>query len=193
MKYMKEFLEVFSLREVFSNRDAALFLKSNGASKNYVSLFLNKLVAKGKIIRLTRGIYSFSRKIDFVEKAIFPSYHGLQDALSLHGLWGQQTIPVIITPRKFRSGERTVAGGKVLVRRINRRMFFGYESIPQFDFWVTVSDLEKTLIDFAYYNEPLSEEILVEIKKRIKKEKFVRYLKQSTKNLRNKIKKRFDC
>ena len=149
-------------------------------------------MANGKIVRLTKGFYSFSKKIDFIEKAIFPSYHGLQDALSLHNLWGQQTNPIIITPRKFRSGERIVAGGKVLVRRMNRKMFFGYESIQQLDSWVTVSDLEKTLIDFAYYDEPLSKEVLKEIKMRINKKKFSLYAKQLTKKLRNKIKKRFD-
>ncbi len=192
MKYIKEFLDSFSSRELFSTRDVKLFLKSKGASGEYVSLFLNKLVSSGKIIRLTKGIYSFSKNIDFVEKAIFPSYHALQDALSLHKIWGQQTIPIIITPRKIRSGERVIAEGKIIVRRINRKMFFGYETIPQLNSWITVSDLEKTLIDFAYYDEPLTKETLFEMKKRIDKKKMANYLKQLTKRLRVKIKKRFD-
>jgi len=192
MKYMQDFLDTFSSREIFSTQDVKFFLKSKGASKKYVSLFLNKLISNRKIIRLTRGFYSFSKKIDFIEKAIFPSYHGLQDALTLHSLWGQQTIPILITPRKFRSGERVIAGGKVLLKRINRKMFFGYETIPQLNSWTTVSDIEKTLIDFAYYNEPLSKETLKEIKKKINKKKLAKYLKQTTKKLRNKVQKRFN-
>ncbi len=191
MKYMKEFLDSFSLRELFTTRDVNLFLISKGASKEYVSLFLNKLINNERIIRLTKGFYSFSKKIDFAEKAIFPSYHGLQDALTLHKIWGQQTIPILITPRKVRAGERTIAGGKVLVRKINRKMFFGYETIPQLDSWITVSDLEKTLIDFAYYDEPLTAETVSEIKKRIDNKKINNYLKQITKKLRIKVKKRF--
>jgi len=192
MKYIKEFLDSFSLRELFSTRDVMLFLKSKGASKEYVSLFLNKLVLSKRIIRLTKGTYSFSKNIDFVEKAIFPSYHALQDALSLHKIWGQQTIPIIVTPRKVRTGERLIGGGKVVVRRINRKMFFGYETLPQLNSWITMSDLEKTLVDFAYYDEPLTKETLLEMKKRIDKKKMASYLKQVTKRLRIKIKKRFD-
>lgn len=190
MKYIREFRERFSTKELFSIRDVKLFLAEKGAPATYTSVFLSHLLKRNEIVRLTKGKYSFSRTIDFIEKAIFPSYHGLQDALSLHGLWGQQTIPIIITPRKIRSGERVLGGAKVIVRRISRKMFFGHESIAHLGSWTEVSDFEKTLIDFVYYNEPLDKEVLGKLKKRLDREKLRQYLKASP-FLRKKMLKRF--
>lgn len=191
MKYLKEFLEKFALMEAFSTRDVKIFLKSRGASENYVSVFLNNLVKQGKIAQIAHGKYAFFAQIDAVEKVIFPSYHGLQDALSLLGLWGQQTIPIIITPLRIRIGERQIASGKVLVKRINRKMFFGYETIIQGDFWLTVSGPEKTLIDFAYYGEPLDKQVLGKLKKKIDKKKLAIYLKEVSPRTRKKVRQRF--
>jgi hypothetical protein len=72
---------------------------------------------------------------------------------------------------------RECAGGKVLVRRISRRMFFGFGMLKYFGCWIAVSDIEKTLIDFVYFREPLMQETLKEIRRRMDKEKLNGYLK----------------
>ncbi|MFA5246737.1 MAG: type IV toxin-antitoxin system AbiEi family antitoxin [Candidatus Micrarchaeia archaeon] len=176
MKYSIEFFQRFSKTTVFSARDARLFLQSKGASGQYVRLFLHNLVAVGKLHRITKGAYSFHEEMQAVGMAYAPYYYGLQDALSLHGFWEQKTNPVVITPRKIRPGVRTFLGNNYLVRRIDRRMFFGFHTIKYCDFWVNVSDPEKTLIDFAYFKAPLSNDALEEIREKIDKKKLKQYL-----------------
>ena len=186
MKYQKEFEERF-FGKIFSTRDVKIFLKSKNSSLDYVSLFLNSNLKRKKIVRLKRGHYSFSDNLENVEKIFSPSYHGLQDALSIYGLWQQQTIPVLITPRKVRSGERMVLDSKILVRRINRKMFFGFEEKKYFDSWITISDMEKTLIDFVYYGEPLDKQTLRKMKKKINMKTMNSYLKLVNKKTREKV------
>ncbi len=186
MKYQKEFEERF-FGKIFSTRDVKIFLQSKNSSLDYVSLFLNSNLKRKKIVRLKRGHYSFSDNLENVEKIFSPSYHGLQDALSIYGLWQQQTIPVLITPRKVRSGERMVLDSKILVRRINRKMFFGFEEKKYFDSWITISDMEKTLIDFVYYGEPLDKQTLRKMKKKINMKTMNSYLKLVNKKTREKV------
>jgi hypothetical protein len=68
-------------------------------------------------------------------------------------------------------------------------MFFGFEMIKYFDHWIPVSDVEKTFIDFVYFKEPLQEEVLAEIRKRIDRKKLDGYLKKCPGWVRRRIKK----
>jgi len=188
MKYQKEFEEKFKNKN-FTTRDITIFLNSKNAPKTYTSLFLNNNMKNNKIFRIKNGSYSFSQNIENIEKTFSPSYHGLQDALTIQGLWQQQTNPILITPRKIRTGERTIFGTKIIIRRINRKMFFGYEEKKYFDKWITISDIEKTLVDFAYYNEPLDKETMATIKKQINKTKLSNYLKRIDKKTAKKVKR----
>ncbi|MCR4335219.1 MAG: hypothetical protein NUV57_01635 [archaeon] len=188
MNYVKEFEKKFS-GKTFTTRDVKIFLENKGANKNYYSLFIANEIKKEKIFRLKNGVYSTNQNLDESEKAFFPSYHGLQEALTIHGFWGQETVPVIITPRKIRNGERKIFNSKILARRIGRKMFFGYETKKYHGAWITVSDPEKTLIDFAYYNEPIGKETLEEMKAIIDKKKLEKYLKQTNKRTKTKTEK----
>ncbi|MFH1391929.1 MAG: hypothetical protein ABIH20_06460 [Candidatus Diapherotrites archaeon] len=188
MNYVKEFEKKFS-EKTFTTRDVRIFLENMGANENYYSLFLANEIKKGKIFRLKKGVYSTNQNLDESEKAFLPSYHGLQEALTIHNFWGQETIPIIITPRKIRNGERKILGSKILARRINRKMFFGHETKKYHGSWISVSDPEKTLIDFAYYDEPIGKETIEEMKKIIDKKKLEKYLKQTNKQTRTKIEK----
>lgn len=187
MKYLKKFMEHFSKVPMFTTRDARLFLSGLGASREYCYLLLTNLEKKNNVQRVKKGVYSFNDDPTLASFAYSPSYHGLQDALSLLDLWDQETNTVIITPRKIRNGMKNVFGGKVLVRRVSRKMFFGFQSVKYFDYWIQVSDVEKTLIDFVYFKEPLQKEVLEEIKKRIDKKRLKNYLKRCTPRLRKRI------
>jgi predicted transcriptional regulator of viral defense system len=187
MKYMKKFIDHFSSFPVFKMSDVRIFLTGLGAKRSYVYTLITNLLRSGKIEKLKRGFYTFRGDPMLASLAFSPSYHGLQDALSLHNLWEQETNTIIITPRKVRVGLRTMLGGNVLVRRISRNMFFGFENMKYHDVWITVSDAEKTLIDFVYFKEPINESTLNEIKKRMDRKKMDGYLKRCPERIRKKI------
>lgn len=189
MKYMKDFTAHFSSFSVFTISDARLFLTDRGAGREYVYLLITNLLRSGRIKKLKRGFYTFRDDPMLAGFAFSPSYHGLQDALSLHNLWEQETNTIIITPRRVRIGMREMLGGNVLVRKIGRPMFFGFESMRYGDLWINVSDVEKTLIDFIYFNEPLDGATLHAMRGKIDAEKMKQYLVRCPERVRAKVPK----
>lgn len=187
IKYRKEFMDHFKDRDYFSIKDAELFLMQKGTSKDYARLMLYNLERKGEIKRLKRGYYSFDDNLDMAGFIFEPFYYGLQEALSLQGLWGQGTNPVIITTRKVRTGVRSILGRNVLVRHIQRKMFFGYEPKRVENRFMPVSDVEKTLIDFVYFKLALPDDVLREIIKKLDKNKLGNYLKKTNKYTRDRV------
>src|SRR3989344_5858572 len=178
MKYMRTVVDGIRQAPVVTRQDLLRLLAKAGASKGYLNLTIHNLLKKGAIKRITRGAYTAFDDVQLAGFAFRPFYYGLQDALSLRNLWEQETVPVIITPRKVRSGIRQFEGANYLIRRIERRMFFGSELIKYGGFWIPVTDAEKTLIDFAYFNEPLPKEALRELRRRIDRKKLASYLKK---------------
>lgn len=187
MKYLGKFKKHFSNRAIFTIRDAKLFLSEMGASKEYSYLIITNMLKKNQIKKIKRGVYTFGNDPMLANFAYSPAYHGLQDALSLLDLWDQETNTVILTPLKVRSGVKNMLGGNVIIRRISRNMFFGFDTIRYFDYWIPVSDIEKTFIDFIYFKEPLSLEVIGKMKKRIDKKKLNNYLKRCSPRLKKKV------
>lgn len=170
MKYLKEFREYFSRLPAFSVGEAKLFLRKKGISKSYFTQLMHYLLFKGELKRISRGYYTFHSDAGVVGFAFRPFYYGLQDALSLRNLWEQEANPVVITIRRVRTGLRSFENCNYLVKHIDKQMFFGYEHIKYDEFWVPVSTIEKTLLDFIYFREFLPEEIFeILIKKSDKK------------------------
>ena len=188
MTLVKKIREKFKNALTFTTRDVCLFL-GKATNKKYVELLMYNFVKKGEVHRITKGTYTFREEMQLVGQAFQPSYYGLQDALSLHGLWEQETNPVIITPRKVRPGIREFLGNNYLVKRINRRMFFGFELLKYADFWINTSDVEKTLIDMAYFKQYLDQKTLEEIRKKIDQKKMADYLKKCPKHVKKKVEK----
>jgi len=184
MKYAHEFRERFSQRRVFTARDVAIYFGGKKLSSQYRSVFLHNLEKKGEIRRIKRGVYTFSFEIACVGFAYSPFYYGLQDALSVHNLWEQEANPIVITPTKARQGLHLFDGNNYIVRRISRKIFFGFSQMKQGGQFVPVSDVEKTLIDFFYFREPLSKEVVLEMRRRIKGKILEKYLRKCPKRLR---------
>ena len=88
MKFMKELRERFSQRAHFTSGDVEKFLIQKGAGKGYHKLLIYNLSRKGEIFRITRGNYTFHNGISSLESVFVPSYHGLQEALTILGVWG---------------------------------------------------------------------------------------------------------
>lgn len=187
MKYLKEIRSYFKNLPAFTLLDIKKFLNEKKPSAGYIRLMMYKLIEKGEIKRISKGIYTYKTDAQVVGFAFTPFYYGLQDALSLRNLWEQESNPVVITPRKVRSGLRIFETNNYLVRRISRKMFFGFEMIKYYDFWIPVSDAEKTLIDFIYFKEHLDKSTIKEIFKTINKTKLHKYLKKCSYRIREKI------
>jgi len=178
MKYLREVRKKFGDKPAFTARDLKNLLREKGATNQYIQLLTHNLRKTGELKRITRGTYTFRDESQTVGFAFQPFYYGLQDALSLHNVWEQETNPVVITPRKIRPGTRKFQETNYSVRHVSRKMFFGFEPMKYYDLWIPVSTPEKTLIDFAWFKQKLLKETLDEIKPRIRREILEEYLKR---------------
>ena len=186
-KYLKQIESLFSKSPVVNYASIDRIIKNKKKVNGYAKRLINEMLKKEKIKRLAKGYYT---KLDNVSLAIFcfqPAYFGLQDALSFHDLWEQETIPVIITTRKIRQGTRKVLGSNVFIRRIKRKYFFGIEYQQEGKIAVPYSDVEKTFIDMVYFKENLNKETINELKKRLDKKRLNLYLKRYPVRIKNKI------
>jgi predicted transcriptional regulator of viral defense system len=183
--HIKKLREFIKSVPVFRVRDIELLV----GNRNYAHLILHKLTKKEEIKRVIKGWYSLYEDPIVSVFCFKPAYIGLQEALSLHNLWEQETNVVIITTKKVRAGIREIFGNNVILRRIEPKYFFGFDLLNYENFFIPVSDIEKTLIDFVYFNETLTKETLIEIIKHIDKQKLIEYLKKYPSKFRLKVKK----
>jgi len=185
-KHLKKVEELFKKSPVVSYSSIQRIIRDKKETK-YAKLLVSNLVRKGKIKKLTKGFYTAH---DNVQLSIFcfkPAYFGLQDALSFHNMWEQETIPVILTTRKVRRGIREILGTNVLIRKIEKKYFFGFDYVQQGDFYIPYSDIEKTLIDMIYFHEKIDEEAIKNIAKSIDKKKLDSYLRKYPLSIRKKV------
>ena len=180
VKHIAKIRNFIKRTPVFSSKDIERITKN----KNYAHLILSKLENKGEIFRLVKGFYSSFNDPTFSVFCFKPSYIGLYDALSLRNLWEQETNTTIITTKRVRSGIRKILESTVFIKRIKPKYFFGFDYVKYSDFYIPVSDIEKTLIDLIYFKESLTWQILKNLKKKIEKKKFLKYLKFYPKNFR---------
>lgn len=190
MKYINEIRKEFNSSNfpVFKIQDIKTILGIKGASDAYIRLLVYNMLKRGEIIRITRGIYTFH--IDEATVAGFaylPFYYGLEDALSERGISLQGTNPFIITTRNVRTGVRQFKGRNYLIKRIPAKYFFGYELVRYYDFWIPVSDVEKTVIDMIYFRYHISYELWPGIIEKLDKQKLQEYLKKYSKRFSDKV------
>jgi predicted transcriptional regulator of viral defense system len=185
-KHMNSVIELFEKTPVVSSRDIMLVVKKSKDS-SYAHLLVHNLIKNGRIKKIVKGFYTIHDDPVISVFCFKPSYIGLQDALSFLNLWEQESNVVIITSRKVRTGPRKILGSNVILHNIKPKYLFGFELMKYGDFFVPVSDIEKTLIDFVYFGENLDSETLDAIKKRIDIEKMNKYLNYYPKKTREKI------
>lgn len=182
MKYIEKVREYLKNTKVANINSISLLI----GNKNYTYVLLNNLLKKGYINRIEKGYYTIYNDPSLIVYCLKPSYLGLQDAMSFHNLWEQETCPVVITTKKVRPGIRKVFGSNVIVRRISKKYFFGYDYYKYGDFVLPVSDVEKTFIDLIYF-KGLRSEIAKKFKKKINQKKLNQYLKKYPERFRNSV------
>ena len=174
--YINKIREFFKENPVVSIGSLKKYIRKK--DKSYIYLLISNLLKKGEIKKITKGFYTIYEDPSLLVFCLKPSYLGLQNALSYHNLWEQETNPVVITVKKVRRGVRKVFGNNAVVRNIDKKYFFGFEYQKDGDFYYPYSDIEKTLIDMLYYRQYLDKELLKEFKKRADRNKLRNYLKK---------------
>ncbi|HLC58132.1 MAG TPA: hypothetical protein VJH95_06160 [Candidatus Nanoarchaeia archaeon] len=186
-KYQKEIAELFKNSPVVSFSSIARIVKKTKNTGQYQKQLIRNMVLKGKIKKLAKGYYTRYSDPSLIVFCFKPSYLGLQNSLSFHNLWEQETIPVILTASKIRQGVREVMGVNVLLRRMEKKYLFGFDYYKDGDFWLPYSDKEKTLIDMVYFKERLSKEAIKSFAKAINKNKLMQYLKHYPKRIKRAV------
>lgn len=186
-KYQKDVESLFKRSAVVNASSILRILRSKKKVRQYQKQLIRNLLLKGKIKKLSKGFYTTHNEPSLVVFCFKPAYLGLQDALSFHELWEQETIPIIITSRKVRQGVRKALGVNILVRRIDKKYMFGFDHFKEGDFYLPYSDIEKTFIDMVYFNENFSEEAIKSILRKLDRKKLRLYLKVYPKKFRKKI------
>lgn len=154
--------------------------------RQYAHVIVNHLLKRGEIRRITRGYYTAHEEPSLLVYCLKPAYIGLQDAMSFHDLWEQETNPVVVTTRRVRPGVREVLGQNVWVRRISPKYFFGYDYLASGDLLLPVSDIEKTFIDMVYFRE-MREDLAKRFMGRMDRGKLEKYLKKYGNEFKEKV------
>lgn len=181
--HLNKVRELLKKSPVFRAKDVEHIVKD----KNYSSLLLHNMVKRGEVNRVTKGWYSLHEDPIVSVFCFKPAYIGLQEALSLHELWEQETNIVIVTTRNVRMGVRKVLGSNVIFHRIGQKYFFGFDYMRYGDLFIPVSDPEKTLIDLFYFNEFPGGEVIRHIKGRIDRHKLLTYLDRYPQRFRRRV------
>ncbi|MEK6833059.1 MAG: hypothetical protein AABY32_03340 [Nanoarchaeota archaeon] len=185
-KYQEQVAELFKKSPVVGYKSIERIVKSRSNSEQYAKQLIRNLVLSKKIKRLAKGVYTIYNDASLAVFC-FKGYLGLQDALSIYNLWEQETIPIIITTKKIRQGIRNIIGSNVLIRKLDKKYFFGFDYIKHEDFYLPYSDIEKTFIDLIYFRQKIDKETLENIKGKINREKLRKYLKIYPKRISKKI------
>jgi len=186
-KYLSKVISLFEKSPVVSFSTIERIVRNQKSKSQYAKQLVRNLLLKGKIIKFAKGYYS---AYDDPSLAVFcfkPAYLGLQNALSFHNLWEQETIPIIITSRKIRNGIRKINGTNVLIKRINKKYLFGFNYEKDGKFYLPYSDIEKTLIDLIYFRENIDKEVTALIRKKTNKKNLSLYLKKYPLRIRKKV------
>lgn len=190
-KYQKQIEVLFEKSPVVDFSSITRIVKNKKNIKQYSKQLIRNLLLKNKIRKLAKGYYTKHNESGLAVFCFKPAYLGLQDALSFHNLWEQETIPVIITTKKVRQGIRKILdkNTNILIRKIDKKYFFGFDYYKEGDFYFPYSDIEKTFIDLIYFKQPMDEETLKNFKEKIDKKRLRNYLKKYPKKFRKRVEK----
>ena len=187
-KYLGKIEELFQKSPVVSYDSIKRVITEKKKGTQYTKQLIRNLIVKGKIKKLAKGCYTTHNENGISVFCFTPAYLGLQDALSFHNLWEQETIPIIITSKRVRQGIRSILNGNVLVRRIDKKYLFGFEYYAQGNnVYLPYSDIEKTLIDMVYFKEKIDKEVIKNLIKKVQRKKMDKYLKQYPLRIRNRM------
>ncbi|MGQ4891443.1 MAG: type IV toxin-antitoxin system AbiEi family antitoxin domain-containing protein [Candidatus Njordarchaeia archaeon] len=124
-----------------------------GMPRDYVKIFLHRLLRRGVIYRVERGTYAtVDDPIIVAGNVVFPSYLSMYIALYLRGvLYQVPSVIQVVTTRRKKNKKINFLGNLVEFYRIKKEYFFGFEYIPYDNFEVPVANVEKAIVDLFYF------------------------------------------
>lgn len=179
--------EYFSKSPVINSSSLKRLIQFQKKGTQYHKQLIHNLVRKGVLRKLAQGCYTIHAEASLAVLCFTPAYLGLEDALSYHGMWEQETIPIIITTKRVLQGMRKFEGTNYLVRRIDRQYYFGVEYYQIGEFYVPYSDKEKTFLDVLYFKLKFTAEELREMAKGLDKKKLKEYVKKYPQRMRRRV------
>jgi len=188
-KHSEAVHEYLTQSPVIESTSLKRLIQSRKEGTQYHQQLIYTMVRKGNLKKLAQGCYTIHSEASLAVFCFKPAYLGLEDALSYHGMWEQETIPIIITTRKVRQGMRTFEGTNYQVRRIDKKYYFGIDYYPVGEFYVPYSDKEKTFLDVLYFKLKFTLKELQEMAKGLDKKKLEAYLKKYPQRMRKRVEK----
>ncbi|PIN88767.1 hypothetical protein COU61_03530 [Candidatus Pacearchaeota archaeon CG10_big_fil_rev_8_21_14_0_10_35_13] len=191
-KYFDEIMSLAEKSPVISIGDIRRIIKIKGSNEKNAKQTINYLVKKKLLRPLIKGHYTKNDDPTLTVLCLKKAYLGMQEALSIQGLWEQETIPIIITTDSIRSGVRIIMGSRVLIKRIMKKYYYGEERLKVGGRYLPVSNKEKTLMDLLYYKENPGKEVMDELIKRTDKKIVKEYIIKYPERTQEMMKKRIE-
>ncbi len=186
-KHLETVQKYLSDSPVINSASLKRLIQSKKPGTQYQKQLIHNLVRKGVLRKLAQGCYTIHAEASLAVHCFTPAYLGLEDALSHHGMWEQETIPIIITARKVRQGMRKFEGTNYMVRRIDKKYYFGIDYYQIGEFYLPYSDKEKTFLDVLYFKLKFTDEELQEMVKGLDKKNLKEYLKNYSGRMKKRV------
>jgi predicted transcriptional regulator of viral defense system len=145
---MKKLLEKIKLisKSYFSFSDLR---KISPMEEHSLKVSLSRLIKKGALLRLSRGIYATDLSSVEWEKLALElyslSYFSFEWALAYHKILSQQPINLTLATTK-RSRTMSISNYIFIYHHIRPELFWGYEKRDN----IMIADPEKSFLDLAY-------------------------------------------
>ncbi|MEW5937854.1 MAG: type IV toxin-antitoxin system AbiEi family antitoxin domain-containing protein [Candidatus Thermoplasmatota archaeon] len=132
----REFAEFVRGVPLLTTRQVAAWL----GDAAYAKLYLHRMVARGVVKRLSRGLYTaHDDPVIYASHVHYPSYISLWHAFQHHGATTQ--LPKVVEVMARRSGR--LEG----VEFVRTRHLWGYGSTRYLGFQISIAELEKAVLD----------------------------------------------
>ena len=123
--------------------------KISPLAENSLKVAINRLVKRGEIIKLARGIYANDiAEINWEKLAVeyyMPSYLSFEWVLAMHNILSQQ--PYQLTLATANRSKTAEIGEKIIIyHHLKQELFWGYQKINN----ILSAEPEKALLDLAY-------------------------------------------
>jgi predicted transcriptional regulator of viral defense system len=167
-----------SRSSVFSFCDLKKIL---GKNENYCKIFLNRLKAKGFLIKLEKGKYALPNQNPLIvaSNIVFPSYISFSSAYYFYALTTQIPTTIFVVARKQKK-EIFYEGSSFKFIKFSRKRFFGYKREILEGKTLFVAEIEKAILDSLFLPQyaPIFQTYSTLKEAKIDKEKLLEYLKK---------------